>query len=74
MCMSDPGDGHVRLRTCNGLNWQRWVATQVGSSAYFTWMNRATHKILQSGAKGAQLVTVSPSTMISGNQQWKFSA
>jgi hypothetical protein len=73
MCMSDPGDGHVRLRICNGSEWQRWVATAAGSTGAFTWTNRATHKILQSGAKGAQLVTVSPTPMISGNQQWNFS-
>ena len=73
VCMSDPGDGHVRLRTCNGSNWQRWIPTQVGSSSFFTWTNRATHRILQSGSKGAQLVTVAQSSMISGNQQWKFS-
>ncbi len=73
MCAADPGDGRVVLRACNGSNWQRWIATQVGSTGYFTWTNRATHKILQSGARGVQLVTVTPSTMISGNQQWKFS-
>jgi len=74
MCMSDPGDGHVRLRTCNGSNWQRWIATPVGSTGFFTWTNRATHRILQSGAKGAQLVTVTQGSMVSGNQQWKFAA
>jgi hypothetical protein len=73
MCMSDPGDGHVRLRTCNGSNWQRWIATQVGSTGYYTWTNRATGRILQSGAKGAQLVTVSQTATVSGNQEWKFS-
>lgn len=73
MCMSDPGDGHVVLRGCNGSNWQRWIATQVGSTGYFTWRNRATGRILQSGAKGAQLVTVTPTATTSGNQQWKFS-
>jgi hypothetical protein len=62
------------LRQCNGSNWQRWIATQVGSSGFFTWTNRATHKILQSGAKGAQLVTVTASAATSGNQQWKFSS
>ena len=73
MCMSDPGDGHVRLRACNGSNWQRWIATAVGSTGYFTWTNRATHKILQSGAKGSQLVTVTATASTSGNQEWKFS-
>ena len=73
MCAADPGDGHVVLRGCNGSNWQRWIAAPVGSAGFFTWTNRATHKILQSGAKGTQLVTVSPSTATSGNQQWKFS-
>ncbi len=73
MCMSDPGDGHVRLRVCNGSNWQRWIAAEVGSSGYYTWTNRATHRILQSGAPGAQLVTVTPSATVSGNQRWKFS-
>jgi hypothetical protein len=28
---------------------------------------------LQSGAKGSQLVTVTPSATTSGNQEWKFS-
>ena len=61
------------LRACNGSNWQRWIAAEVGSTGYYTWTNRATHRILQSGARGAQLVTVAPSAMISGTQQWKFS-
>jgi hypothetical protein len=74
LCVADPGDGHVVLRLCNGSNWQRWIAAQVGSTGFFTWTNRATHRILQSGAKGSQLVTVSPSATTSGNQEWKFSA
>ncbi len=74
LCMADPGNGHVVLRVCNGLDWQRWIATQVGSTGFYTWTNRATHRILQSGAKGSQLVTVTPSATTSGNQQWKFSA
>jgi len=73
LCMADPGDGHVVLRVCNGSNWQRWIAAPVGSTGFFTWTNRATHKILQSGAKGAQLVTVTQSATTSGNQEWKFS-
>jgi hypothetical protein len=73
LCVADPGDGHVVLRVCNGSNWQRWIAAPVaGSTGFFTWTNRATHRILQSGAKGAQLVTVAQTSMISGNQQWKF--
>ena len=74
LCMADPGNGHVVLRQCNGSDWQRWIATPVGSTGFFTWTNRATHRILQSGAKGSQLVTVTPSATTSGNQQWKFSA
>jgi hypothetical protein len=73
MCAADPGNGLVVLRTCNGSNWQRWIPAQVGSTGFFTWTNRATGRILQSGAKGSQLVTVSPSTTTSGNQEWKFS-
>lgn len=73
LCMADPGNGHVVLRVCNGSDWQRWIATPVGSAGFFTWTNRATHRILQSGAKGSQLVTVAPSATTSGNQQWKFS-
>jgi hypothetical protein len=73
MCAADPGNSRVVLRACSGSNWQRWIAAQVGSTGYFTWTNRATHKILQSGAHGAQLVTVTPSAMISGTQRWKFS-
>jgi hypothetical protein len=74
LCVADPGNGHVVLRECNGSNWQRWIAAPVGSTGFFTWTNRATHKILQSGAKGLQLVTVTPSATTSGNQEWKFSA
>jgi hypothetical protein len=74
LCVADPGNGHVVLRVCNGSNWQRWIAAPVGSTGFFTWTNRATHRILQSGAKGSQLVTVTPSATTSGNQEWKFSA
>ena len=74
VCAADPGNGRVVLRECNGSNWQRWIATQVGSTGFFTWTNRATHRILQSGAKGAQLVTVTQSATTSGNQEWKFSS
>ena len=74
LCMADPGNGRVVLRQCNGSDWQRWIAAPVGSTGFFTWTNRATHRILQSGAKGSQLVTVTPSATTSGNQEWKFSA
>jgi hypothetical protein len=75
MCAADPGDSLVVLRQCNGSNWQRWIATPVtGQAGFFTWTNRATHKILQSGNKGSQLITVTPPTTPSGNQQWKFVA
>jgi hypothetical protein len=75
MCAADPGNNLVVLRACNGSNWQRWIATPVsGQAGFFTWTNRATHKILQSGARGAQLITVTPPTTPSGNQQWRFVA
>jgi hypothetical protein len=70
MCAADPGDSRVVLRRCNGSSWQRWIPTEIGSTGFFTWMNRATHRILQSGAMGSQLVTVPPPTKTSGNQQW----
>jgi len=73
MCMADPGDGRVRLRECNGSNWQRWIPTQVGNTAYHTWTNRATHRILQAGSRGAQLRTVAPPATPTGTQQWVFS-
>lgn len=73
MCVSDPGNGKVVLRGCNGSNWQRWIAAKVGSSSYYTWTNRATHRILQAGAEGAQLVTVPSSSTPGGTQQWQFS-
>jgi hypothetical protein len=72
LCAADPGNGRVVLRVCNGSNFQRWVATQVGSSAFFTWTNRATHRILAAGARGAQLTTVAPPTAPLGTQQWQF--
>lgn len=73
MCAADPGDSLVVLRPCNGSNWQRWIPTAVsGQAGFFTWTNRATHKILQSGSKGSQLITVTPPTTPSGNQQWRF--
>jgi hypothetical protein len=73
MCASDPGDGHVLLRGCNGSNWQRWIATATDYTGFYTWTNRATHKILQSGGKGAQLTTTTPPAKFPGNQQWAFS-
>jgi hypothetical protein len=72
-CASDPGDGRVVLRECNGSDWQRWISAEVGSTGFYTWTNLATHRILQAGAMGSQLVTVSPSATISANQEWKFS-
>ena len=73
MCMSDPGDGHVVLRGCNGSNWQRWILTEVRGTGYYTWTNRATHRILQAGPPGAQLVTVTPPATTTGTQRWHFS-
>jgi hypothetical protein len=72
MCAADPGNGKVVLRPCNGSDWQRWVATEVGNTGYSTWANLATNRILQAGAKGAQLVTVASPTTPLGTQQWTF--
>jgi hypothetical protein len=75
MCAADPGNGLVVLRGCNGSNWQRWIGTPVsGQAGFFTWTNRATHRILQSGTKGQQLVTVAPPTTPTPSQQWRFVA
>ena len=74
LCMADPGNGFVVLRECNGSNWQRWIAAQVGSTGFFTWTNRATHRILTAHAKGAQLTTSAPTATPAGTQQWKFSS
>ena len=75
MCAADPGNNLVVLRPCNGSNFQRWIATPVtGVAGFQTWTNRATHKILKSGALGAQLVTVTPPTTPAGNEQWRFTA
>lgn len=74
MCASDPGNNLVVLRQCNGSNWQRWISTPDPDMAGFQrWTNRATHKILQSGGKGAQLTTVAPPNKAAPNQVWKFS-
>jgi hypothetical protein len=72
LCVADPGNGRVVLRVCNGSNWQRWVATAT-SGGFFTWKNRATHRILHANAKGAQLTTVAPPATPTGNDEWKFS-
>jgi len=73
VCMSDPGNGLVVLRGCNGSDWQRWIAAPVGPSGFHAWTNRATYRILQSGAMGSQLVTVTPGMTSSGKGQWTFS-
>jgi len=73
MCMSDPGNGLVVLRPCNGSNWQRWVPSLVGTSGY-TMTNRATHRILQANGKGGQLTTVARPVTPGQNQLWKFSS
>jgi hypothetical protein len=73
MCVADPGDGHVVLRTCNGGNWQRWIPAEISSSGYYTWTNRATHQILTANGKGGQLMTVTPQTGApSQYAAWKF--
>lgn len=74
MCAADPGNGFVVLRVCNGSNWQRWISTPDPEVPGFQrWTNRATQRILQSGAKGAQLATVAPPNKAAPNQIWKFS-
>jgi hypothetical protein len=74
MCAADPGDGLVVLRQCNGSNWQRWISTpDTEVPGFQRWTNRATQRILQSGAKGAQLTTVAPPNKAAPNQIWKFS-
>jgi len=73
MCAADPGDNHIVLRACNGSNFQRWVATPVSGQAGFqTWTNLATHKILQSGARGGQLITVTRPATPAPSEQWRF--
>jgi hypothetical protein len=71
MCASDPGNGFIVERPCNGSNFQRWVAAQEGSSGFFTWTNRATHKLLTAHGKGDQLVDLAPLGI--GSQLWRFS-
>ena len=74
MCAADPGNGLVVLRGCNRSNWQRWISTaDTEVPGFQRWTNRATHNILQSGAKGAQLTTVAPPNKAAPNQIWKFS-
>lgn len=73
MCASDPGNGRVVLRGCNGSNWQRWVATASSYTGFYIWTNRATGRILSAGNKGAQLTTVPEPNKPPGNQQWAFS-
>lgn len=74
-CMADPGNGRVVLRGCNGGSWQRWIASTVAiSPGYYTWANRATHRILQANGHGGQLTTgTAPAAVPTGSQQWKFS-
>jgi hypothetical protein len=74
MCASDPGDGRVVLRGCNGSNWQRWISSADPEVPGFQrWTDAATQRILASGAKGAQMVTVAPPNKTAPNQIWKFS-
>ena len=67
-------DKQANVRLLDGSNFQRWIATQVGSTGFFTWTNRATHRILTAHAKGAQLTTSAPTATPAGTQQWKFSS
>lgn len=73
MCAADPGNGLVVLRGCNGSNWQRWTSTASETAGFVIWTNRATHNILASGAKGAQLTTVPAPSHPAGGLVWKFS-
>ena len=72
LCVSDPGNGKVVLRPCSGSNWQRWVASEVGTSGYYEWVNRATHRMLIATKLGAQLTTIAVQTVPGGNGEWKF--
>jgi hypothetical protein len=74
LCASDIYPGRVRLRPCTGSLWQRWVATQVGSTGFFTWTSKGSGRIIQSNGRGNVLTTVPAPKTPSANQEWKFSS
>jgi len=41
-------------------------------AGFQTWTNLATHKILQSGARGGQLITVTRPATPAPSEQWRF--
>jgi hypothetical protein len=74
LCASDIYPGQVLLRPCTGSLWQRWVATQVGSSGFFTWKSKGSGRIIQSNGKGVTLTTVPAPKTPTPAQQWTFSS
>jgi hypothetical protein len=73
LCASDIYPGQVRLRPCTGSLWQRWVATQVGSTGFYTWTSKGSGRIIQSNGRGNVLTTVPTPKTPTAAQEWKFS-
>jgi len=74
LCASDISPGQVLLRPCTGSLWQRWVATAVGSTGYYTWTSKGSGRIIQSNGKGTVLTTVHAPATLTSSQEWKFSS
>ena len=74
LCASDIFPGQVRLRECTGSLWQRWVATQVGSTGFFTWTSKGSGRIIQANGRGNVLTTVPAPKTPTSAQEWKFSS
>ncbi len=71
LCISQPdANAGLVLRTCNGSNWQQFTATASGSG--FTWQNRATGQIIDSGPQGTQLRGAPATATPTVYEQWNF--
>lgn len=60
----------VKLRACNGSQFQRW--TPVGVPGGYEWQNGATDNIIQSNGEGLQLRGVVPGMSAQPTQTWNF--
>lgn len=77
LCASQPSAlAGIVLRTCNGSSWQQWVASEVGSTPYYTWTNAATGNILTFNGRAVQATgdAITSSSTPSPSQQFKLTS
>lgn len=75
LCLAEPFQfAGLVLRPCNGLRWQLFNATQIGSTVFYTWTNKATGDIVTANGLRGQLTGVQAPAVPTGSESWEFAS